>query len=181
MEAPGKARAVREMFTRIAARYDLMNSLMTAGRHHAWRRAAARTACAAPAGPILDLATGTADLALAIHALDRTRVVIGADFAWAMLEHARLKLRAHGAARIRLAGADALALPFADGAFAAVTSAFLLRNLADLRQGLAEMRRVTAPGGRVVALEITSPSLWGFRGLFGLYFQRVVPVLGALI
>jgi len=145
---------VRAMFTRIAGRYDLMNSLMTGGRHHAWRVVAARETVGAPPGPVLDLATGTGDLALAIRALDPRRTVIGADFAEAMLHTAAHK-PAIRTARVPLLGADALALPFHDAVFAAVTSAFLLRNLEDLAAGLREMRRVTKPGGRVVTLEIT--------------------------
>ena len=176
----GKAEMVRTMFTRIAGRYDLMNSLMTGGRHHAWRLVAAREAVSAPLGPVLDLATGTADLALAIRALDPGRTVIGADFAEGMLRAAVVK-PAVRVARVPLLGADALALPFRDRAFAAVTSAFLLRNLEDLAAGLAEMRRVTRPGGRVVALEITRPALPGWSQVFGLYFHRVVPAVGALV
>ena len=147
------------MFSRIARRYDLMNSLMTAGRHHAWRAVVARAAAAAPPGPALDLATGTADLALALRALDPTRLVVGADFSEGMLAEARLKLRARRATRVALLAADALTLPFADKTFACVTSAFLLRNLADLSAGLAQMRRVTMPGGLVAALEITRPGV----------------------
>lgn len=168
------------MFTRIASRYDLMNSLMTGGRHHAWRLVAARETVAAPPGSVLDLATGTADLALAIHALDHRRIVIGADFAEGML-HAAIEKPAVRATRLPLLGADALALPFRDRAFAAVTSAFLLRNLEDLAAGLREMRRVTMPGGRVVTLEITRPATPGWSQIFGLYFHRVVPAVGAMV
>ena len=173
--------AVRAMFTRIARRYDLMNSLMTAGRHHAWRRVVARAALEAPPGPALDLATGTADLALALRARDPTRLVVGADFAEAMLGEARRKLGARRATRVALVAADALALPFADKTFACVTSAFLLRNLADLPAGLAEMRRVTMAGGLVAALEITRPGVPGWDALFGLYFNRLVPLIGAFV
>ena len=178
--AAAKSEAVRAMFTRIAGRYDLMNSLMTAGRHHAWRSVAARATVGAPPGPVLDLATGTGDLALAIRALDPRRTVIGADFAEAML-HAAARKPAVRASRVPLLGADALALPFADGVFAAVTSAFLLRNLEDLATGLQEMRRVTRPGGRVVTLEITPPGIPGWSQLFGLYFHKVVPTVGAFV
>jgi demethylmenaquinone methyltransferase/2-methoxy-6-polyprenyl-1,4-benzoquinol methylase len=176
-----RSEAVRAMFTRIARRYDLMNSLMTAGRHHAWRRVVARAALEAPPGPALDLATGTADLALALRARDPTRLVVGADFAEAMLGEARRKLGARRATRVALLAADALALPFADKTFACVTSAFLLRNLADLPAGLAEMRRVTMAGGLVAALEITRPGVPGWDALFGLYFNRLVPLIGALV
>jgi len=177
----GKAEAVRAMFTRIAGRYDLMNSLMTGGRHHAWRRLTAAAVTGAPAGLALDLATGTGDLALAVRAAAPGRVVIGADFSEAMLRQARAKLRARGERAVPLLAADALALPFADKTFACVTSAFLLRNLADLAAGLEEMRRVTMPGGLVAALEITRPGVPGWDAMFGVYFNRVVPLIGAVV
>jgi demethylmenaquinone methyltransferase/2-methoxy-6-polyprenyl-1,4-benzoquinol methylase len=169
------------MFGRIAPRYDLMNRLMTGGRDQAWRRAAARLAAPAPGALALDLATGTGDLALALLAETGARGVVGVDFVEGMLRLGREKLTALGEGRIRLLAGDALQLPFADGAFGCVASAFLLRNLTDLRAGLAEMRRVTAPGGSVVALEITQPTLPGWRQAFRLYFHRVVPAVGAVI
>jgi len=177
----GKAQAVRAMFTRIAARYDLMNSLMTGGQHHAWRRVAAAAVAPAPPGLALDLATGTGDLALAVRAARPAHSVVGADFSEAMLHHARVKLRARREERVPLLAADALGLPFRDATFACVTSAFLLRNLADLAAGLAEMARVTGRGGLVATLEITRPGLPGWHALFGLYFNRVVPLIGALV
>jgi demethylmenaquinone methyltransferase/2-methoxy-6-polyprenyl-1,4-benzoquinol methylase len=176
-----KADAVRRMFTRIAGRYDLMNALMTAGRHHAWRRVAAEAAVGAPAGPVLDLATGTGDLALAVRRAGGERFVAAVDFSEAMLRHGRRKLKTRGEGRVGLAAADALVLPFRDGTFAAVVSAFLLRNLADLPAGLAEMRRVARPGGRIVALEIVRPRLRGWDAIFALYFHRVVPAVGAAV
>jgi demethylmenaquinone methyltransferase/2-methoxy-6-polyprenyl-1,4-benzoquinol methylase len=179
--AADRAELVRSMFTRIARRYDLMNALMSFGRHQAWRRVAARATIAAPDGLVLDLATGTADLALAILELVPHRRVIGADFSEGMLREARRKLAARPAALIALLAADALALPFADASFACVTSAFLLRNLTDLDQGLREMRRITQPGGRVITLEITRPTLPVFSLAFGLYFHRLVPALGAAV
>ena len=143
-----KARFVSAMFSRIARRYDLMNSLMTFGMHHAWRAMAARQTIASPDGPALDLATGTGDLALELAELHPHRTVVGADFSLGMLAVARDKIRGlEEARRVRLMAADALALPFETRTFACVTSAFLLRNLADLEQGLREMRRVT-PAGR---------------------------------
>ena len=179
--SPSKAEAVRTMFTRIARRYDLMNSLMTGGRHHAWRRRVAESAAGAPGGPVLDLATGTADLALAVRARTPGRFVAGADFSEGMLRVGQAKLRERRAARVELLVADALALPFRDGAFACVMSAFLLRNLEHLERGLAEMRRVTARGGRVITLDIVRPAapLWG--AIFGAYFNHVVPVIGAFV
>ena len=176
-----KAEAVRAMFTRIAGRYDLMNSVMTGGRHHAWRRLTARAVAGAPAGLALDLATGTGDLALAVRVAAPGRVVVGADFSEAMLRHAQGKLAARGERSVPLLAADALALPFGVTTFACVTSAFLLRNLADLAAGLAEMRRVTVRGGLVAALEITRPGVRGWDAVFGLYFSRVVPLIGAAV
>src|SRR5262249_4373179 len=176
-----KATRVQAMFARIAPRYDLMNALMTGGRDRAWRRVAARLT-APPAGSLaLDLATRTRDPALPLLPETRGRRGVGGDFVEGMLRLGQTKLRARGERRIRLLAGDALALPFADGSFGCVASAFLLRNLADLRAGLAEMRRVTAPGGSVVALEITQPTLPGWRQAFRLYFHRVVPAVGALI
>jgi demethylmenaquinone methyltransferase/2-methoxy-6-polyprenyl-1,4-benzoquinol methylase len=169
------------MFTRIARRYDLMNSLMTGGRHHAWRRRVAEGGAGAPAGPVLDLATGTADLAIAVRARTPGRFVAGADFSEGMLRVGQAKLRERRMARVELLVADALALPFRDGAFACVMSAFLLRNLESLERGLAEMRRVTARGGRVITLDIVRPAapLWG--AIFGAYFHHVVPAIGAFV
>ena len=181
-EGPGKARFVSEMFSRIAGRYDLMNGLMTFGMHHAWRRAAARETIPSPEGPGLDLATGTGDLALGLAEIHRHRMIVGADFAHGMLKIAKEKRRGDAAGgRVRLVEADALSLPFEARTFAFVTSAFLLRNLADLRQGLAEMRRVSRPGARVVALEITQADLPGWAPLFRAYFHHVVPRVGALV
>jgi demethylmenaquinone methyltransferase/2-methoxy-6-polyprenyl-1,4-benzoquinol methylase len=177
-----KARFVSAMFSRIARRYDLMNALMTLGMHHAWRRVAARQTIAAPEGPALDLATGTGDLALELADVHPHRVVIGADFSLGMLAEAREKLRGLAQARrVRLMAGDALALPFGPRTFACVTSAFLLRNLVDLEQGLREMKRVSRPGGRVVALEITQMRAPGFTTLFRFYFHHVVPWVGHLI
>ena len=181
-EGPGKARFVSEMFSRIAGRYDLMNGLMTFGMHHAWRRAAARETIPSPDGPGLDLATGTGDLALALGRIHPHRTIVGAYFAHGMLTVAEEKRRAADTGnRVRLVEADALSLPFEARTFSFVTSAFLLRNLADLKQGLAEMRRVSRPGGRVVALEITQADLPGWAPLFRAYFHHVVPRVGALV
>ena len=173
--------AVRTMFTRIARRYDVMNTLMTGGRHHAWRRLAADAVVGAPPGLILDVATGTGDLALAVRAVRPASTVVGADFSEGMLGHARAKLARRRETRVPLLAADALALPFRDRTFAAVVSAFLVRNLADLTRGLSEMRRVAMPGGLVVTLDITRPRVPGWDRAFGFYFRRIVPLLGSLV
>ncbi|MGH2671295.1 MAG: ubiquinone/menaquinone biosynthesis methyltransferase, partial [bacterium] len=135
----------------------------------------------APPGPILDLATGTADLAIAVRRLDPARDVVGADFSLGMLGEAGRKLAGLKDERVALTAADALRLPFADGAFSAVVSAFLLRNLVDLEAGLREMRRVTRAGGRVIALDIIRVAVPVWGTIFGLYFHRVVPAIGTIV
>jgi demethylmenaquinone methyltransferase / 2-methoxy-6-polyprenyl-1,4-benzoquinol methylase len=163
------------MFGRIARRYDLMNTLMTAGQDHAWRRVVAELALAAgyaqPA--VLDVGTGTGKLAQAILQTAPQARVVGVDFAESMLR------MAHG--HLRLAGGDALRLPFRDAQFDAVVSAFVIRNLADVPAGLAEQVRVLKPGARLVVLETTPgpPNL--LRPFFRFYFRRLVPLLGRLI
>ncbi len=182
MALEDKARYVQEMFTRIAARYDLMNGLMTFGRHQAWRRTAVRMTNPVPEGGALDVATGTGDLALALLETSQVRRVVGLDFSEGMLRVGRAKLeRKNPAGRVSLVVGDALALPFSDRTFACVASAFLLRNLADLKQGLSEMRRVTHPGGRVMALEIAQPTLPGFSVIFRWYFHGLVPWVGGVV
>jgi len=176
-----KARYVRRMFDAIARRYDLMNRLMTLGRDQTWRRRAIQRAAVPSGGRLLDIATGTADLAIA--ALEaKPRKVVAADFSLQMLQLANRKLRARDLdSQIVLAAADGLCLPFADEYFDAVVTAFSLRNVGSLEVFLSEMLRVTRPGGRVVCLEITQPRSPIFRKFFGWYFGRVVPKIGGWI
>ena len=164
---------VRAMFDRIARVYDLMNSVMTAGMHHRWRERAVDLAAVGPGDRALDVATGTGDLALALRR--RGAEVVGVDFSERMLELAREK-----APEVRFEAGNALELPYGDGDFDAVTVGFGARNFADLRRGLAELVRVTRPGGRVVVLEITSPRRPPLSWFFRLWFDRVVPALGRL-
>lgn len=167
------------MFDRIVRRYDLMNRLMSLGRDVAWRRLAAREALAGGARQVLDVATGTADLALELARQGAPRVV-GADFSRGMLELAADKIRGRGAS-IRLLQADAMALPFPDGAFDACTVAFGLRNMPDYEAAVVEMARVLRPGGRLVVLEMTPLRVPVLRTLFRWYFDRLVPLIGGLI
>jgi demethylmenaquinone methyltransferase / 2-methoxy-6-polyprenyl-1,4-benzoquinol methylase len=164
---------VQAMFDRIAGVYDVMNSVMTAGLHHRWRERAADLARVGPGKRALDVATGTGDLAVALAA--RGAEVVGADFSDGMLERARAK-----APGIRFEHADALAMPYEDGSFDAATVGFGARNFGDLERGLAEMVRVVRPGGRVVILEITTPTRPPLSTFFSLWFDRVVPLLGRL-
>lgn len=167
------------MFDRVARRYDLLNDLMSAGLHHRWRRRAVAVSSAAGAD-VLDLATGTADLALAYcHA--GARRVIGVDFSASMLDGAWTKLAAHPSARVGVVQGDAQALPFPDEQFDVVSSAFLLRNLSDLEGALREMRRVLRPEGRVIALDVTHPPSGPLGAIMRWYFSNIVPRLGGLV
>jgi demethylmenaquinone methyltransferase / 2-methoxy-6-polyprenyl-1,4-benzoquinol methylase len=165
---------VRAMFDRIARVYDLMNSVMTAGLHHRWRERAADLAQVRAGDRALDVATGTGDLALELAR--RGVDVVGSDFSEGMLEQARRK--AQGVPGVRFEQANALALPYADGEFDAATVGFGARNFSDLEQGLREMARVVRPRGRVVVLEITTPTRPPLSTFFHLWFDRVVPLLG---
>lgn len=168
------------MFDRIAGRYDLLNSLMTAGLHHSWRTRAADRADVGPGDSVLDVCCGTGDLAFELA----TRVspggrVVGCDFSEQMLDLAREKAADRGAS-VRFEWADALQLPYDDGRFDAVTVGFGVRNFADRDQGLREMARVLKPGGRLVILEFTEPRRPPFSTFYSLWFDRIVPVLGRL-
>lgn len=169
---------VRAMFDRIAGLYDRMNSVMTAGLHHEWRRRAADLADLSPGNRALDVATGTGDLALELA----TRVApggeaVGVDFSEKMLELARAK----AGPRVRFESGNALALDYADDEFDAATVGFGARNFSDLDRGLAEMARVVRPGGRVVVLEITTPRRPPLSTFFELWFDHVVPALGRVV
>lgn len=169
------------MFDRISGRYDRLNSLMTAGLHHRWRERAVALAEVRPGGHVLDVATGTGDLALALaRAVGPDGSVIGADFADAMLEIARHKELEPGAGSVRFEQANALLLPYVTGEFDAATVGFGVRNFSDLDQGLRELSRVVRPGGKVVILEMTTPRRPPLSTFFKLWFDRVVPVIGRL-
>jgi demethylmenaquinone methyltransferase/2-methoxy-6-polyprenyl-1,4-benzoquinol methylase len=172
---------VRTMFDRIAGVYDLMNTAMTVGMHHRWRERAAGRAELSPGDTALDLCCGTGDLALALA----TRVgpegaVVGCDFSEPMLELARRKATRRGASQTRFEWADALELPYPEASFDAVTVGFGVRNLVDLDRGLGEMARVLRPGGRAVILEITQPQRRPLSTFYSVWFDRLVPLLGAL-
>jgi demethylmenaquinone methyltransferase / 2-methoxy-6-polyprenyl-1,4-benzoquinol methylase len=166
------------MFDRIAGLYDRMNSVMTAGLHHAWRRRAADLAGVSAGSRVLDVATGTGDLALELAGrVGPAGTVVGVDFSERMLELARAKA---GSLPIRFEVGNALALPFGDGEFDAATVGFGARNFADLDRGLEEMARVVRPDGRVVVLEITTPQRPPLSTFFSLWFDRLVPLFGRL-
>jgi demethylmenaquinone methyltransferase / 2-methoxy-6-polyprenyl-1,4-benzoquinol methylase len=181
--AGGKPTYVRGMFGRIAGAYDLMNRLMTAGLDARWRNFAVRQLALGADALGLDVGTGTGDLAIAaIRAAGPRTRMIGVDFTTEMLDIGRKKLdRLHLADRIELKQGDGEHLDFADIMFDGVCSAFVVRNLADLPGGLHEQFRVLKPGGRMVCLEITHPPGAIFGGLFHLYFDQLIPLLGKAV
>jgi demethylmenaquinone methyltransferase / 2-methoxy-6-polyprenyl-1,4-benzoquinol methylase len=206
VSSPGTLEAdqVRSMFDRVAAVYDPLNSAMTAGLHHRWRARAVDMARVGPGSRVLDIATGTGDLALElVRRVAPGGEVLGSDFSEVMLARARAKARAAGhhapgettgvgaaggAAQVsstdvslHFEWGDALQLPYANDSFDAATVGFGIRNFSDLARGLAEMTRVVKPGGRVVVLEMTTPSKPPLSFFYGLWFDRVVPVLGWLV
>jgi demethylmenaquinone methyltransferase / 2-methoxy-6-polyprenyl-1,4-benzoquinol methylase len=177
---------VREMFDRIVPRYDLMNRLMTGGRDIAWRRLAVREALrgrARASSNVLDVATGTGDLAIALRDAGAGNVV-GLDFSGAMLaEAARKDTRTDETARRPIAWlkGDAMALPFPEASFDAVTVAFGLRNMPSYVGALREMARVLRPGGTLVCLETTTFRIPLLQSAFDWCFSRVVPIIGGLL
>ena len=175
---------VRLMFDRIVPRYDLMNRVMTGGRDVAWRRLAVREALRGrdPASMnVLDVATGTGDLALALRDAGVKRVV-GLDFSEPMLDEARRKdAFARNRERIEWIEGDAMALPFPNGSFDSVTVGFGLRNMPSYVGALREMARVLRPGGALVCLETTPLTVPALGRLFDWFFSRIVPLVGSML
>ena len=168
--------AVRAMFDRIAGRYDLVNTVLSAGADARWRQRAARAAAVPPAGRALDIACGSGKLAGEILRSTPRVTVIGLDFSGRMLDMARSAVP--GATYVR---GDGLRLPFAAGLFDSVTLAFGLRNFADPEGGLREMRRVLKPGGRAVVLEFVRPPVGVLGAAYRAYLMNVLPAIGGLI
>jgi len=175
LPAAAEKRAVVEaMFDRIAPRYDLMNRLMTFGIDRAWRKHTIAALGLRPGERVLDLACGSGDLAA--EARTAGARVVGLDFSAGMLRAAAARRLGCGLVR-----GDALALPFADGGVDAIVSGFALRNFVDLPGAFAECARVLRPGGRIALLEVDRPASALLRLGHGIYFRRIVPILGALL
>lgn len=164
------------MFDRIAGRYDVLNTVLSAGSDERWRRRTAEAVVQGPRDRILDVACGSGKLAVAVHRRAPAGLVVGLDFSSGMLQVAK-----RSALGPRYARGDGLALPFADGAFDGATIAFGLRNLADPLQGLREMRRVVRPGGRMAVLEFVRPGTSAVGRLYRLYLRRGLPLVGGWI
>ena len=171
---------VREMFTRIAPRYDLLNHLLSAQMDRIWRASVAkefRPILDRPDGRVLDVCCGTGDLAFSLGRHAKARI-LGADFSHTMLVRARRK---NGSGPFSFLEADALRLPFADGSFDLITMAFGFRNLANYEEGLSEMFRLLKPNGTLGILEFAEPPPGALGDLYRFYTQRVLPKIGGLI
>jgi demethylmenaquinone methyltransferase/2-methoxy-6-polyprenyl-1,4-benzoquinol methylase len=178
-------RRIAGMFDAIAGRYDLLNLVLSAGLDRRWRRRAVRELALTGRERVLDMCTGTADLAIAAATPSRgagARDVIGIDFAGGMLRHGLAKVRQAGlSARIHLARGDATRIPLADASVDAAMVAFGIRNVLDPAVGCAEFHRVIRPGGRLAVLEFGTPTVPVLRELFGWYFRRVLPRVGRFV
>ena len=177
MNPESKSEYVRDVFTRIAPRYDLMNRLMTAGQDIAWRREVIQRAGLSAGSRLLDLGAGTGDLAREALAQQPACRVIAADFTLGMMQAGKNR---YAQPKVWSA-ADALHLPFADNSFDALVSGFLLRNVTDLPLALREQLRVLKPGGRMVALDTTRPGKNLLTPFIRLHMRRIIPLLGTLI
>ena len=180
-ESPGKRDAVAAMFDDIAPRYDLLNRVLSAGIDQRWRDAAIERLAADRPRRILDVATGTADLAVKALRLDPEKVV-GVDISDAMLEKGREKVRRLGVEeRIELRIGDAEKLPFSDSQFDAVLVAFGVRNFENLDRGLREIHRVLMPGAQLVVLEFSHPSAFPIKHFYQFYSHVILPFVGRLV
>lgn len=183
MDFAGKDKAtyVKETFNSIAARYDLMNSLMSLGMDKRWRRLAVQKVGAKPGMHMLDVCCGTGQLSMELgRTVGSQGKVTGLDFSQKMLEVAEksLSLQSSNRGDIRFIQGNAMELPFPNDSFDGVTVGWGLRNLPDLRQGLREMVRTVKPGAKVVSLDMAKPSLIGFKQAYWLYFEKLVPLMG---
>ncbi len=177
----GKKAEVEQMFDKIAPRYDLLNRVLSLGIDVWWRKKAIGYLKPAKPAEILDVATGTADVALLMAKILKPRRIVGIDIANQMLEFGRVKIKeAELQEVITLETGDSEHLRFETDTFDAVTVAFGVRNFENLEKGLAEMRRVLRPGGRVVILEFSKPHIFPFKQLYNSYFKYVLPLIGRL-
>ncbi len=177
-----KKEQVAGMFDGIARRYDLLNHLLSLGIDKGWRRAAIREVAQDAPAAILDVATGTGDLAIAAARKLPAARITGVDISTGMLDVGRKKLAGTPlAVRISLEDGDSESLPFASGSFDAVMCAYGVRNFEHLEAGLKEMARVLRPGGRLVILEFSKPRVFPVAQLYRLYFSAVLPLIGRLV
>jgi len=181
-EAEGKAADVERMFDAIAPRYDLLNRILSAGIDQHWRTRAIRILSDDQPSRVLDVATGTADVALKVERMLHPREIVGVDLSAEMLRYGRDKIRDLGlSSRIRLVQGDAAALPFDDDGFDAALVAFGVRNFEDLVAGLRGIGRVLRPGGSLVVLEFSRPRQFPIRQLYAFYSRTILPRIGGAL
>ncbi|MDE0042010.1 MAG: bifunctional demethylmenaquinone methyltransferase/2-methoxy-6-polyprenyl-1,4-benzoquinol methylase UbiE [Candidatus Poribacteria bacterium] len=178
-----KAIYVHKIFSAIARQYDFLNSLLSLRFDRSWRRSTARSSGVTPGSKVLDVCTGTGELALAYaDEMGTNAEVIGTDFCFEMLKVGKRKVEKQERPRVFIpVEADTLSLPFAENTFDVVSVGFGIRNVADFEAGIREMARVAVSGGRVVILEFTQPNNRMFRSLYYFYFTKVLPAIGNLV
>lgn len=174
-----RARAIRDMFSAIAPRYDFLNRLLSLGIDQGWRRTLARMAILQEPDAILDVACGTGDISLALRQKAPRARIVGLDFSQAMLDLAKVKIE-RAQAEIELVAASAEELPFPDADFDLLTIAFGIRNVVDKKKALTEFYRVLRPKGRLAVLEFSQPQAAWLRTLYNFYFFKILPLIGGL-
>ena len=182
-EEEEKGKQVEEMFDSISRKYDLMNSAMSLGQHKSWRNKALKAALKALSAKdsILDVATGTGDVAFRLHSLLPEALITGIDLSEGMLDIARRKLKelpSHEQELIAFGKGDSLSMPFHDEYFDMVTVAYGVRNFSDLRKGLEEMRRVLKKGGVLCIIELSTPTMGLTKAAYNIYSGKIIPWLG---
>ncbi|HHT9159748.1 MAG: bifunctional demethylmenaquinone methyltransferase/2-methoxy-6-polyprenyl-1,4-benzoquinol methylase [Planctomycetes bacterium GWF2_39_10] len=178
-----KSEHIQQMFSSVARVYDLLNAILSFNFDKRWRRFAVKVSNATPDAKILDVCTGTGDLAIEYSkVLNSSGKVIGSDFCHEMVRLANDKLRKRNlSGKIKVIDADTLRLPFQDNCFQISAVAFGIRNVSDLKAGITEMTRITAPGGRIVILEFSQPTNPLFKAIYYFYFKRILPFIGKII
>jgi len=178
----GKKQQVAEMFNNIAGRYDFLNHFLSMGIDKTWRKKAIKDVAATNPKHILDVATGTGDMAIAASAAIPGAKITAVDIAAQMLDEGRKKIETQGLSKvITMQLADSESLPFADGTYDAVMCAYGVRNFEDLEKGLTEMQRVMRPGGKLAILEFSRPVTFPVKQLYTFYFRHILPAVGGLL
>lgn len=177
-----KAQFVHEVFESIAPKYDLMNDILSFGRHKRWRRFTMEQMNVKPGSTAIDVCCGTCDWTVSLAQASGTGKIVGLDFSRGMLAYGERKIKSVNlTGQIELIHGNAMELPYGSDTFDYATIGFALRNVPDLKQVLQEMKRVVKPGGLVVSLELSKPTWQPFKSIYYFYFQRVLPFLGKLI
>ncbi|HEX7057623.1 MAG TPA: demethylmenaquinone methyltransferase [Bacilli bacterium] len=182
MEAKSKEQYVHSVFESIAGKYDLMNDVISFRRHKAWRKFAMKRMNVLPGQSAIDVCCGTCDWTISLAKASGNGQIVGLDFSENMLNVGRRKIAESGLnTRIELVNGNAMALPFPDDSFDFATIGFGLRNTPDIVRTLREMARVVKPGGKVVCLELSKPTMQPFKAVYYLYFRHLLPLLGKLV